>query len=168
MLAVSDISVILPVLLLLFVALIIGEILTRFDAPAVTGEILAGILLGPAILDLVKPNDLLSGIADISVFFIVLVLGVQEETNTLRSGIRTSVTLTFLSFVIPVAGMFAIAHYIIGLNETASLFLSIAVGVPSISITSILVRQKNIYETVTGKIIDLFLGRSDMSQEGKR
>lgn len=162
MLAVSDISVILPVLLLLFVALIIGEILTRFDAPAVTGEILAGILLGPAILDLVKPNDLLSGIADISVFFIVLVLGVQEETNTLRSGIRTSVTLTFLSFVIPVAGMFAIAHYIIGLNETASLFLSIAVGVPSISITSILVRQKNIYETVTGKIIVASVVITDM------
>lgn len=160
--AVSDISVILPFLLLLFVALVLGEIATRFDAPAVTGELIAGIILGPAILDLVKPSDLLSGIADISVFFIVLVLGVQEETDTLRSGIRESTTLTMTSFIIPVIGMFLISHYLLGLTETVSMFVSLAFGIPSISITSILVRQKNIYDTRTGKIIVASVVITDM------
>jgi Kef-type K+ transport systems, membrane components len=57
------------IFILLFVALVVGELLNRSGVPSVVGELLTGLVLGPAILGIVKPNQVYSGISEGALFF---------------------------------------------------------------------------------------------------
>lgn len=146
-------EIITSVLLLLTVALVLGELSNRVHIPAVTGEIFAGVLLGPAIFNFIQPNDFLSGFSEISLFFIVLLLGVDEDTETLMKNIVRGSGLSILGFVIPVLLMYFVSTYFLGIPPLESMFLSVAVGIPSISITSVLIRQYRLAGTKTGSLI---------------
>ncbi len=47
-------------ILILLTTVLLGQLFARFNMPAVVGELLSGIVLGPALLNLVKPNDIIS------------------------------------------------------------------------------------------------------------
>ena len=51
----------LDILIVLVAAKVAAELMERINIPAVVGEILAGILIGPSALDLVSNNDVLAG-----------------------------------------------------------------------------------------------------------
>lgn len=56
-------------LLLLVLARIFGEIMERFKQPAMIGEILAGIILGPSILNFIHRTEDLKVISDLGYYF---------------------------------------------------------------------------------------------------
>lgn len=145
--------IITAVLLLLTAALVLGEISERVHIPAVTGEILAGVILGPAILNLIQPDAFLSGFSEIALFFIVLLLGIDEETKTLTENYGKGTLLSVFSFGIPVLIMYIVETEFLGIPYSAALILSIAVGIPSISITSVLIRQYKLTGTSVGRLI---------------
>ncbi len=141
------------VLLLLISALILGELCEKLHVPAVAGEILAGVILGPALLNVIIPTDFLHGFSEIALFFIVLLLGIDEETQTLTRNYLGGIGLSVSGFLFPVAIMYIIAVQFLGLSSLPALFLSISVGIPSISITSVLIRQYSLSGTRVGKLI---------------
>ncbi len=146
-------SLILSILILLISALILGELFEHFKIPAVVGEIIAGVILGPSVLNLIRSNSVLSGISEISLFFIILLIGVDQSTETLKRHLGKAFALSLSSFIVPSAIMSAIAFYFFGLSASESILVSVAVGVPSISIISVLVRGYGIEKNELGKII---------------
>lgn len=46
-------------LLLIVVARLLGHLFTRWGQPAIVGEMLAGVVLGPSVLNLIQANDAL-------------------------------------------------------------------------------------------------------------
>jgi Kef-type K+ transport system membrane component KefB len=66
-------------LLLLIVARVAGEATERLGQPAMIGEILAGVLLGPSVLNLLHISPELQGIADLGVFLLVLLAGMAPR-----------------------------------------------------------------------------------------
>ncbi len=149
----TKLTLILSILLLLISALILGELVERFGIPAVVGEIIAGVIFGPSVLDIIRSNSVLSGISEISLFFIILLIGVDQSTETLKKHLGKAVVLSLSSFIVPSAIMSFIAFHFFGLSATESILLSVAVGVPSISIISVLVRGYSIEKNELGKVI---------------
>jgi Kef-type K+ transport system membrane component KefB len=121
--------------------------------PAVVGEILAGVILGPAILNYIQPSAIFSSISEISLFFIILYIGIEATTDTFRAGFGKSIILTMTSFIIPVLIMIYISFDFLSLNITESIVLSIAIGVPSISIISVLLKDNGILKMNAGNLI---------------
>ncbi|MCL4438801.1 MAG: cation:proton antiporter [Candidatus Thermoplasmatota archaeon] len=146
-------SLILSILILLITALILGELVEHFGIPAVVGEIIAGVIFGPSVLDLIKSNSVLSGISEISLFFIILLIGVDQTTETLKKHLGKAFALSLSSFIVPSAIMSAIAFYYFGLPASESILVSVAVGIPSISIISVMVRGYNIEKSELGMTI---------------
>jgi Kef-type K+ transport system membrane component KefB len=143
-------EIILALLALLAFALILGNIVERFRIPTVVGNILSGILLGPTVFGFLKYNSSLSGIAEISLFFIMLLVGIEATTELLTKHIRSAVVLSVSSFILPVSIMILIAALIFHLGFTEAVVTATAIGVPSISIISVLVMRYNLLETEDG------------------
>ena len=82
---------------LLLAAYLIGDVLSRFRLPKITGYILAGILFGPHLLDLVDTDTVqqLKLIDDLALTFIAFAAGGELRLDGLRER-RRSITLTVL------------------------------------------------------------------------
>ncbi len=82
---------------LLLAAYLVGDVLSRFKLPKITGYILAGILFGPYLLDLVSAGTVreLKLIDDLALTFIAFAAGGELRLEELRER-RRSITLTVL------------------------------------------------------------------------
>ena len=82
---------------LLLAAYLIGDVLSRFKLPKITGYILAGILFGPHLLDFVSADTVreLKLIDDLALTFIAFAAGGELRLEGLRER-RKSITLTVL------------------------------------------------------------------------
>src|SRR5437763_16188301 len=73
------------ILLALFIALLaaklMAELFERLRQPAVVGEVLAGILIGPALLNWVQPTDVLDALAEIGVIFLLFTVGLETRPS---------------------------------------------------------------------------------------
>lgn len=141
------------ILLLLIIAFVLGELFERYGLPSVVGEILAGLILGPAVLNLVQPGATFSAIAEISLFFIILYIGIEATTDTFRANFGKSLSFSATSFFIPVIIMILVSHYVLDLSYFQSIIVSIAIGVPSISIISVLIKDNGLLHMHTGDVI---------------
>ena len=80
----------LDILIVLVAAKVAAELMERLHIPAVVGEILAGILIGPSVLDLVSSSDVLRVLGEIGVILLLLEVGSELELSELGRG-RTRV-----------------------------------------------------------------------------
>lgn len=141
------------IFLLLFVALVVGELLNRFGIPSVVGELLTGVILGPTVLGIVKPNTVFSGVSEIALFFIVLLIGIEATTDSLRKNYKPALLLSTTSFIVPVAIMLLFSYYFFRLPPISAVVISVSVGVPSISIISVILKNYSMMKIRAGHLI---------------
>lgn len=146
-------SLILSILLLLITALIMGEVMEYIGIPAVVGELITGVVYGPAIFHLIQPNQVLSGISEVSLFFIILLIGIEQTTDTLKKNLSRALLFSVASFIFPVIVMMYVSLKFLGLGLSGSILVSISIAIPSISIISVIVRSYGFDKMDSGKII---------------
>ena len=146
-------EIIIALLLLLGVSLIMGELFERYHMPGIVGNILAGLILGPAILDFVTLTPELSAIAEVSLFFIILLIGLEVTTDLITKNIKRYSVFSFTGFIIPSAVISVLLILGFGLNYVEGIITAIAIGIPSISIISVLVLRYKLMRYDDGSII---------------
>jgi Kef-type K+ transport system membrane component KefB len=83
-----ELSLFTNLLLLLVFSRIFGEILERFNQPAMIGEILAGIILGPSILNIIHRTEEIRIISELGIFFFVIQAGVEINIDEILNSLR--------------------------------------------------------------------------------
>ena len=85
--------VLLTLFIMLAAAKLFAEIFERLRQPAVVGEILAGVIIGPSVLGWVAPTDITSTLAEIGVIFLLFTVGLETKPASIfRDGTRPSAT----------------------------------------------------------------------------
>ncbi|MEU6671239.1 cation:proton antiporter [Streptomyces sp. NPDC046727] len=95
--------------LILVLAHLLGLAARRFSQPAVIGEVLAGILLGPTFLghtvsDFLFPTDIrpmLTALADVGMAVFMFIVGLELDRKILRGTGRLAATVSVSSIVLP-------------------------------------------------------------------
>jgi Kef-type K+ transport system membrane component KefB len=127
------------VLLDLFVVLLAAkageELFKRLDQPGLVGEILAGVLIGPSVLGLVEPGEVLEVFAELGVVFLLFWVGLETRLSEMREVGRVAAMVAGLGAAIPFAAGLA-AGEIAGENTATSVFLGVALVATSVGITS--------------------------------
>ena len=73
-------------------AKLFGLIARRLHAPQVAGEIIAGLIIGPTLFDLVEAGDFLSGMAEIGVILLMFSAGLETDIDKLKkSGVKATI-----------------------------------------------------------------------------
>ncbi|HWA31450.1 MAG TPA: cation:proton antiporter [Rhizomicrobium sp.] len=161
------------VVLLLFVGRGLGELMQRIGQPAVIGNLLAGLILGPSLFgwlwpsahDLIFPGDprvksLLSGISDMGVMMLLLLTGMETDLKLVRRVGTPAILVTLFGVAIPFACGVALAYAIpdsilpsLGPRLVPALFLGTVLSISSIKIVAMVVREMNFMRRNLGQII---------------
>jgi Kef-type K+ transport system membrane component KefB len=91
------------ILFLVILAKMFGEILMRFKLPAMVGEILAGVILGPSILHIVSPSSDMKIISDLGVFLLIILAGLEIDVDEIINSIRgKKAWVAIMGYLIPI------------------------------------------------------------------
>ncbi|GDX28023.1 sodium:proton antiporter [Actinomycetes bacterium] len=127
--------ILLDLAIVLVVAKVAAELAERIRVPAVLGEIIAGLALGPSVLGLVNPSDALKVLAELGVIVLLVQVGLEMDLVELRRVGRASLGVAVIGVVLPM-GAGVVAGYALGETMTASLFLGAALAATSVGITA--------------------------------
>lgn len=96
--------------LILFSTKILGLITKRYRMPQVVGALLAGILLGPAGLNLLKGTAFIESSAEIGVIVLMFCAGLETDIEELKNSGKASFIIAMLGVIVPLIGGYAVAY----------------------------------------------------------
>ena len=71
-------TVILHIAIVLIAARLFGEIAAHLNMPAVIGELLAGVILGPTLFNVLEPNGMIRVLAEIGIILLLFQIGLEN------------------------------------------------------------------------------------------
>src|SRR4051794_30162286 len=126
-------SVLLDILVVLIAAKLAAEVAERINVPAVVGEIVAGVVIGPSILALVGSNETLSVLGELGVILLLLGVGMEMDIADLGAVGRSALSVASVGVIVPMAGGYAVASAL-GHSSNQSLFIGAALAATSVGI----------------------------------
>jgi Kef-type K+ transport system membrane component KefB len=145
-------EILLSLVIMLIFAKLLAEIFERLNQPAVVGEILAGILIGPSVLALVKPNEIISTLAEIGVIFLLFTVGLETKPSAiLRVGKRAFI-VAVAGVIVPFIAGYAIAYAWNG-SRIEAMFVGAALVATSVGITARVLSNLGLLDAPTARII---------------
>lgn len=134
-------------LILIVVARLLGQVFRRFNQPAIVGEMLAGVILGPSLLHLIEADAALSGIAEFAVFLIVLSAGLEMNFKEVIDSLRgKGAVIAILGFVIPLTGGMLVGAAF-GLDVMRTVFLGLCVSITALPVTVSILQSFNLLDS---------------------
>ena len=166
--------VFLGIAVLVGVARTLGEFVEKFGQPAVVGELLTGILLGPSIMGAVAPDligslfprtgppaTVLDGLAGLSVVLLLLLAGLEIELSYVFQQIRSALLTSLLGFVFPFTAGFAAAWLMPSMLVPAdgiprfvfALFFGTALAITGLPVIAKTLLDLNLFKSKIGLLV---------------
>ena len=125
----------LNLLLVLVVAWLSGLVASRMGYPAVLGELLAGIVLGPPLLGLLEGSEALAVLAEVGVLLMMVYIGMEIDPKELARASKAGFLAAIGGFITPFVLCY-IAVVWTGGTVLSAVFVGIAAGVTSLATKS--------------------------------
>jgi Kef-type K+ transport system membrane component KefB len=133
-------------------AKVFGELFERMHLPAVLGEILAGVILGPYATRFVLPGDTIYSIAEVGAVFLLFTVGLETAPSDLIRVGRLSLGVAVAGIVVP----FALGFGFLRMNREPmheAVFVAAAMVATSVGITARVLRDLNVHKSRPAQII---------------
>ncbi|MBR6735580.1 MAG: cation:proton antiporter, partial [Oscillospiraceae bacterium] len=145
---VFDLSVI-----LLFTKLL-AMVTKRVDLPQVVGSLLAGLLLGPAMLGILHPSEFTTQIAQLGVIVLMFGAGLQTDLEELKNTGKNAFVIALAGVLVPLgAGYFVADVFGVGENFLECIFIGVILTATSVSITVETLKEMGKLSTRSGNAI---------------
>lgn len=144
--------IILALFVMLAAAKIMAEIFERLKQPAVVGEILAGVIIGPSLLGWVAPSDIITIIAEFGVIFLLFTVGLETKPQAIFNVGKRAVMVGVLGVILPFVAGYYIAMWWDG-SFVEAMFIGAAMVATSVGITARVLGSMGLLDTETSRII---------------
>lgn len=143
-------------LILLVTARIFGEIFERFKQPAMIGEIIAGIILGPSIFNLIHRTEDIKVISELGIFLLVIIAGLEINIDDILKSLKgKNIIISLMAFFIPVLGGIAVGYFF-KQDIMTTVFIGLCVAITALPVSiRILMDLGKINSEVGQKIISI-------------
>ena len=131
----------------------------RFNLPQVVGALLAGLILGPAMFNILNETEFISQMAELGVIVLMFTAGLESNIDELKESGKASLIIASLGVIIPLFGGFAVAEMfkneeIVNVSSTVqSIFIGIVLTATSVSITVETLKELGKLSTRSGNAI---------------
>jgi Kef-type K+ transport system membrane component KefB len=122
-------------ILILFSARVVGELAAYFKAPSVIGELCAGILIGPSVLNIVQMTPPIYLLAQIGIILLLFEVGLETDVGRLAKAGVKALTVAVGGVVLPFAIGFGISTFLFHFSTLVGLFVGCTLTATSIGIT---------------------------------
>jgi Kef-type K+ transport system membrane component KefB len=148
----GHLNILLTLLIIWVAAKLLAELFERLRQPAVVGEILAGVIIGPSVLALVAPTEITTTLAEIGVIFLLFTVGLETRPSAIFRVGKKAVSVAVLGIVVPLACGYLLMR-LWGATNVESLFIGTAMVATSVGITARVLGQMGLIEEETSRII---------------
>jgi K+:H+ antiporter len=159
--------------ILLLVGRIMGELAQRIGQPAVMGQLIGGVLLGPSVLGLLWPQaqhvliptgaaqkSMIEGVSQLGILMLLLLTGMETDLPLVKRVGRSAAAVAIAGVAIPLVCGVALGAVLpdsLLPNPNArivtALFLGIALSISSVKIVAMVVGDMNFMRRDIGQII---------------
>jgi Kef-type K+ transport system membrane component KefB/nucleotide-binding universal stress UspA family protein len=152
---------------------LVGELMERVRQPAVMGQLIGGMLLGPSVLGAIAPawqhtlfpdspgqKAMLDAVSQLGILLLLLLTGMETDLSVIRRSRRTAFSVSIAGIAIPFACGVAVGQY---LPESVlpdphrrfitALFLGTALSISSVKIVALVVRELGFLRRTVGQVI---------------
>ena len=162
------------VVLLLLVGRILGEGMQRLGQPALMGNLLAGLVLGPSLFGWVWPEAqkfifpsdpaqkaMIDGLSQVGILMLLLLTGMETDVKLVSKMKGAAVAISLSGIALPFACGFALGEFLpdsllphmAGGRLVPALFLGTALSISSIKIVAMVVREMHFMRRNLGQVI---------------
>jgi len=138
--------------IILVVAKLFGELFRRLKQPALVGELLAGMILGPSLFGLFQPTDTFSVFKGLAVFFLMFLAGMEMNVKEIRKASKRAVIISMMAFFVP----FFAGHQVglfFGLDNVQSLFIGLLLSITAIPVSAIILMEFGMLKSKIGNTV---------------
>jgi Kef-type K+ transport system membrane component KefB/nucleotide-binding universal stress UspA family protein len=152
---------------------LLGEAMQRIRQPAVIGQLLAGIILGPSVFGGLWPSlqqvvfplhaedrQMLNAVSELGVVMLLLVTGMETNLALVKRVRRTALSISLAGIIFPFVlgyalGEFLPASIVPDANRRVftSLFLAVALSISSVKIVAAVLREVDFLRRDLGQVI---------------
>lgn len=125
----------------------------RLNFPSVIGELLVGVLAGPAVLHILIPDTFTHYFAEIGVIVLMFIAGLEGNLGLLVKYWKPALTVATMGVVLPTASAALLCVYGFGFSWATGLFLGLVLSATSVSITVQVLKEMDRMNTREGAII---------------
>ncbi len=122
-------------IVVLLAAKLAGEAMERLGQTPVLGELLAGVVIGPGLLGLVREGDVLHALAELGVLILLFEVGLESDLARLLKAGPQATLVAVVGVVAPFAGGFALMHWL-GHSGLVAVFVGATLTATSVGITA--------------------------------
>jgi Kef-type K+ transport system membrane component KefB len=160
--------------IMLIMGRLLAEVARKFNQPAVVGEILAGILLGPTVLGMLQPDwfqalypaasasgVVLTGLVQVAVVMLLFIAGLEVDLHIVWQQGRQAVSTSFFGLIIPFSIGFTFPYFfpeffgIAGGNERIifALFMGTAMAITALPVIVRILMDLNMFKSKMGMLV---------------
>jgi Kef-type K+ transport system membrane component KefB/nucleotide-binding universal stress UspA family protein len=169
----SDVLFIGQILALMITGRLLGEAMQRMGQPAVMGQLIAGLLLGPSVFGLLLPDlqhalfpknpeqkAMIDAISQFGILLLLLLTGMETDLKLVRQTGRAAVFASLMGIIVPFACGVALGEFLPdsllpdpSKRLITALFLGTALSIASVKIVAMVVREMNFMRRFVGQVI---------------
>jgi len=154
-----ELSILVYVLMIIAFAKGLGEVLSRVHQPAIVGELLAGIVLGPFILGKIftslgnmYDDQFIKNLGDLGMLFLMLYVGLEFSPKLIRSASWLGGAIAAVGIGIPLVLGLLVGVYF-DLSGLTLVFVAIAMSVTALPVTIRILKDMEVLRTRTSATI---------------
>ncbi|MDV5105360.1 cation:proton antiporter [Clostridium perfringens] len=143
--------------LILISTKLFGLITKKIRMPQVVGALVAGVVLGPAFLNVLSETEFIQNLAELGVIVLMFTTGLETDINQLKKTGKASFIIVVLGVIIPLVGGFFIASIFNKGNDVNTILQNVFIGIilttTSVSITVETLKEMGKLNTRAGNAI---------------
>lgn len=143
--------------LILISTKLFGLITKKVHMPQVVGALVAGVVLGPAVLNVLSETEFIQQLAELGVIVLMFTAGLETDIEQLKRTGKASFIIAVLGVIIPLVGGFFIASIFNKGADTNTILQNIFIGIiltaTSVSITVETLKEMGKLSTRAGNAI---------------
>ena len=114
----------------------LGELSARLGLPSVLGEVVAGLILGPSVLDCVPPSAIIDFMAELGIMLFIFEVGLESDLSDLFDAGTNAIRVAIAGAFLPLAGIVLVGCRLLGLDMVTALFAGGTMAATSIGVTA--------------------------------
>ena len=137
---------------ILFVTQLVSHFFNRWGIPDVIGQILVGIVAGPAVLGWFDQTPMVGGFQEIGVNVLMFIAGLESDLSMLKKYLKPAMAVAVGGMALPIVVM-GLASQLFGLQWFESLFIGVIFSATSVSISVAVLREFNQIDSKEGATV---------------
>jgi Kef-type K+ transport system membrane component KefB/nucleotide-binding universal stress UspA family protein len=169
----SEVVFLFEIIALLVCGRLLGEVMQRIGQPAVMGQLLAGVLLGPSVLGVLSPElqqalfpasheqkSMIDAVSQLGILMLLLLTGMETDLSLVRRTGKIALSVSLAGIAIPfLCGILlgqSLPDEMLPKPDQrliTTLFLGTALAISSVKIVAMAIRELNFMRRTLGQLI---------------